>query len=39
MVGDPGNDVLIGGLGTDSAEGRGGIDRCAAEVHNSCCES
>ena len=36
MVGDSQNDVLLGGPGEDRARGRGGRDRCVAEMENSC---
>jgi hypothetical protein len=36
LVGSPYGDVLIGGAGRDAADGRGGTDRCQAEVTRNC---
>ena len=36
MVGRNGNDTLLGGPGTDSANGNLGVDTCDAEVETSC---
>ena len=34
--GTSGRDVLVGGPGRDKANGRGGVDRCVAEIRHKC---